>query len=693
MPAAEVAAPSEDRAAPRRAPLLVASFLMLFVELALIRGTAANVVYLTFFTNFILLASFLGIGIGFLRTRSRDLFVWMPVLLIAAVLYVVVFPATIGFTDGQPRFAGLGGGWALPAEVSLPVIFLLTTAVMACVGQLVGRLFSAFAPLDAYRLDILGSIAGIAVFSALSFLHAGPIVWGAVVVVACAYLLGRRMPRWTLASLAVLGVLLALVSAAPRDIWSPYYRVTVAAPDAAGQVAIRVNGRPHQTMVPVEDLLTVRPFYGALYGHLHAADGLGDVAIIGAGSGNDVALALSKGAAHVDAVEIDPVIQHLGAELHPSHPYDDPRVTVHIDDGRAFLEQTDATYDLVMFALPDSLTLVSGAGALRLESYLFTTESMEAVRDRLAPDGVFAMYNFYRPDVFDRYGATLTAVFGHPPCIDLGEPGAGTRRQGALTIGLEPDSVTCTTLWQPSATTPEPSTDDHPFPYLAGRSIPDYYVVALVAILLASLVLVRAAGGPLGGMRNYVDLFFMGAAFLLLETKNVVQFALLFGTTWFVNSLVFAAILLSVYVAVEIARRVRLPRRGILYVLLAASLAVAFWVQPDQLLSLAAPARFASAAALSFTPVLLANLIFAQRFKDVGSSTVAFAANLLGAMVGGLLEYGAIVVGYRSLLILVALLYGLAFVTGRRHLGSVAATGAPAPGAAGESLESAAPVG
>ena len=69
----------------------------------------------------------------------------------------------------------------------------------------------------------------------------------------------------------------------------------------------------------------------------------------------------------------------------------------------------------------------------------------------------------------------------------------------------------------------------------------------------------RVAGGPLGAMGGYLDLFFMGAAFLLLETKNVVQFALLFGTTWFVNSLVFAGILLSVLAAVEIARRVRLP--------------------------------------------------------------------------------------------------------------------------------------
>jgi len=91
-------------------------------------------------------------------------------------------------------------------------------------------------------------------------------------------------------------------------------------------------------------------------------------------------------------------------------------------------------------------------------------------------------------------------------------------------------------------------------------------------------------------------------------------------------------------------------------------------VQPDRLLALGPAARFAAAGLVSFTPVLLANLIFAQRFKDVGTSTVAFAANLLGAMIGGVLEYGAIMIGYRDLLIVVAVLYGLAFVTGRRHL-------------------------
>ena len=664
MPAAGIS--DESGGTPARRRLLVASFLMLFVELALIRGAAANIVYLTFFTNFILLASFLGIGIGFLRSHSADLFRWVPALLAAIALYVVLFPATIGFRDGQPLFVGLRGGWVIPEPISLAIVFLLTTAVMACIAQRVAQLFSMFRPLEAYRVDVLGSVAGIAVFSVLSFLHAGPVVWGAVVILACIYLLGRRgVPRWVWASLVVLGILVAGISAAPRDVWSPYYRVTVAPPNPAGEVAIRVNGRPHQTMIRVEDILTTRPFYGALYGHLPSDAGLGEVAIVGAGSGNDVALALSKGASHVDAVEIDPVIQRLGAELHPSRPYDDPRVGVHIQDGRAFLEQASQTYDLVMFALPDSLTLVSGAGALRLESYLFTAESMEAVKRRLRPDGAFAMYNFYRPDVFDRYGATLTQVFGHPPCLDLGEPGAGTRRQGALTIGLRPDSVSCSQVWAPTEGTPQPATDDHPFPYLAGRAIPNYYLVALGAILLSSLLLVRAAGGPLSAMGGYLDLFFMGAAFLLLETKNVVQFALLFGTTWFVNSLVFGGILLSVLAAVEIARRVRLPNPRVLYVLLALSLVLAYLVQPERLLALGPAPRFLAAAILAFLPVLLANLIFAQRFQDVESSTAAFAANLLGAMVGGVLEYGAIIVGYRNLLIVVAFLYGMAFLMAR----------------------------
>jgi hypothetical protein len=154
----------------------------------------------------------------------------------------------------------------------------------------------------------------------------------------------------------------------------------------------------------------------------------------------------------------------------------------------------------------------------------------------------------------------------------------------------------------------------------------------------------------------------MGAAFLLLETKNVVQFALLFGTTWFVNSLVFAGVLLSVYLAVETCRHVNLPHPRRLYPVLLGLLALAWIVPQDSLLSLSPVPRFVAAVALAFGPIFVANLVFAQRFRDAHSATTAFAANLLGAIVGGMIEYVSLITGYRALLLVVAALYALAFM-------------------------------
>jgi spermidine synthase len=91
---------------------------------------------------------------------------------------------------------------------------------------------------------------------------------------------------------------------------------------------------------PVEGLRTAAPFYFFPYRHLPAGT-LDEVLVIGAGTGNDVAVALANGARHVDAVEIDPALQRLGRDRHADRPYLDPRVTAHINDGRAFLEQTD----------------------------------------------------------------------------------------------------------------------------------------------------------------------------------------------------------------------------------------------------------------------------------------------------------------------------------------------------------------
>jgi hypothetical protein len=650
--------------------LAFASFLMLFVELALIRWITANNVYVTEATNFVLLASFLGIGIGFLNAASgRDYLRWTPVALVALVGFVLEFPVVLHSGAGGPLiFSGVGQSRALPQPLSFGLVFLLTVAVMAGLGQAVARLFIRFRPLSAYRLDILGSLAGIALFSVLSFLDQPPVTWG---VIACAGLfvvLAPKVRMWQIVGLGAVVLLLTWQSVTPHQEWSPYNKLTLHKRHGNSVLFISANNIPYQGIHPLSAIRRNKQFYLLPYQHVARAS-LGNVLIIGAGNGNDVAVALSEGARHVDAVEIDPLLVQIGRQYHPAHPYQNPRVTVHIADGRQYIQDANQKYNLILYALPDSLTSLAGQGGIRLESYLLTTEALQAARAHLAPGGTFAMYNYYAPFVLNRYATTMKDAFGRDPCAQLGGFLQG-RRMAVLTVRPSSPVPDCASFWH--GTQVAPATDNRPFPYLASASIPAPYLWLLGAILLAALLLVRLTGGPLTRMRSYVDLAFMGAAFLLLETKSIVQFALLFGTTWFVNALVFAAVLVAVYLAVETARWVRLPPPVVLYAALLCALAVAWIVPQEALLGLALVPRFLAASALAFAPVYLANLVFAQRFSGVETPTTAFAANLLGAMVGGTLEYLALITGYQFLLIVVAVLYGLAFITGRRRL-------APAP--------------
>jgi spermidine synthase len=656
-----------------RGRLMLLSFLMFFIELALIRWLGSNIIYLSYFSNFVLLGSFLGIGIGFLRADSRsDWFAWAPVILAFLVGFVLISPVTVECAGSQIIYFGCRPS-GLPIWVTLPVIFLAVAVTMASIAQGVARSFAAFEPLEAYRLDIAGSLAGIVGFSFLSFIYAPPVAWGATV---SATFVALYFPSFRLIQIVAVGAMMVMLgreSITPGDSWSPYYKVTIFG-QSPGVYQLYVNGIPHQTIESTAQRRETEPLYFRPYQRIHS-NPLRNVLIIGAGNGSDVAIALAAGAKHVDAVEIDPRIYQIGRQMNPEHPYQQPHVSVHIEDGRAFLERSRNRYDLILFALPDSLSLVSGQSSLRLESYLFTLEAMSAARKRLNPGGAFGMYNYYRENwLLDRLARTLEVVYGNRPCVD-----AVTGRFGhfaLLVVGREKGDVSCVTVWK-SATqsTSVPISDDAPFLYLRTPSIPRLYLVAIVGILTVSLLFVRGMGGQVGQMRDYLDLMFMGAAFLLLETKNIVQFALLFGTTWFVNALVFFGILLTVYAAIEVARYVRFWRPAPLYIVLFASLALAWVIQPESLLALSVPLRFAAAVTLAFTPIFLANLVFAERFRIVGSSTIAFGANLLGAMAGGVLEYSSLIMGYRSLLPLVGLLYALAFFFGRqRH-----AAQAPAP--------------
>jgi len=642
-----------------RLRLVLGSTLMLFLELALIRWLAGNIVHLGYFSNFVLLGSFLGVGLGFLRYRPGIAKPYYFLVVLAALVVIVLkFPVTVDRSGNDLVFFTSLHTSGPPAWVILPIVFCAVAAVMAGPGELVAACFVELPRLDAYRFDIMGSLLGIASFTALSFLRAPSVVWGIVVAVLSLVLLSPRPPLVTaIAGLVIVGAL-TVECLQPGITWSPYYKVHTS---TQGPITrIDVNGIPHQSVSSIAIKTAADPLYLVPYERI-VNNPLRDVLIVGAGTGTDVALALSKGAKHVDAVEIDPRIYQIGTQVNLDRPYADPRVTVHIDDGRAYLQRAHKHWDLIIFALPDSLTLVSGASQVRLESYLFTKQALQTVRAHLNPGGAFAMYNSYRDRwLLGRLANTAAVAFGHDPCIDL-----LSAVRAVVSVGVSPQDQQCGT--GPKAVTraqldgPPPVSDTRPFLYLRSPGLPSIYLWALALILFVSLLSVRVIGGPLRRMRPYADLFFLGAAFLLLETRAIAGFALYFGTTWVVNSIVFAGVLLAVLAAVEYTRRFRTPPIRVMYALLACALLLAYLVPTGFVLRQELLVRLVLSVVLAFLPIAFANVVFAKRFAQTADGTTAFGANLLGAMVGGCLEYLALIVGYPALLGIAGLLYLAAF--------------------------------
>ena len=654
--------------------LFLTSAIVLFAELLLIRWIPANVTYIGFFSNLIVMASFLGIGVGILvgrRHQLRGFAVHGPLL---AVLVVLVQVARI---DVRPAVEGsfLGGlaHAADPNLVVIPLVFTLVAAVLTALALPLGPLLRALPPLRAYAIEIGGSLSGIVVFTAVSAAGAPPPVWFAILALALAARNAFRPGRAALIGSASFTVILTLATLAQYvtgDVWSPYYRISMLYPPNA-QAVLAVNGIPHQNFYALNSPKR-EAFYDQIYRWL--PDRRFDrVLVIGAGNGTDVAGALAHGAKSVDAVEIDPRILELGERLAPDRPYADPRVREIVDDGRAELRRSTRTYDLIVFALTDSLTLASSSGNLRLESFLYTEESFASARDHLAPDGVVVVYNYYyRPFLVAKLSRMLQDVFGTPTVVrsyggnetNFGAAfaaGPGIHPAGAL--GDRVDPAVDVAAAGPIAT------DDWPFLYLETRRIDSLYLGVLAAILAISLagtiVAARIAGTRL--TRISPHFFALGAAFLLLETKNLATFGLLFGTTWMVNALVFAAILLSVLAAIAVTSRVRI-RGWLPYVLLGLSLLAVFAVPPERLLFDPPVLRYAVASVLAFLPVFFANLVFTASFRDTRGADMAFASNVLGAVVGGCLEYLALIVGYRDLGLLIAGLYALALVFARLRL-------------------------
>ncbi|MCR4375319.1 MAG: methyltransferase domain-containing protein, partial [Acidobacteria bacterium] len=406
-----------------------------------------------------------------------------------------------------------------------------------------------------------------------------------------------------------------------------------------------------------------------------------NVLVLGAGSGSDVAAALRHGAKHVDAVEIDPTIIRLGRELHPDQPFSDPRVTVVNDDARHFLRTTTRKYDLVVFALIDSLTLQSGFSGVRLESYMFTQEAFNAVRDRLTDDGVLVVYNYFREGwLVDRLANSAAAAFGAEPYVHVHEArsflgvmlaGPGVARMPASPP--IPDRVTA--FGQSHAPSParrhqrdpgiEPAADDWPFLYLRDRHIPRHYILTLLLILAVSVAVVAPAVRRAEGRWSW-QFFLLGAGFMLLETKSITQFALLWGSTWVVASLAIASVLVMALAANFVVSRWEIRRPWLVGAVLLALLGLSYLVPVGRLAFDSLAAESLTYAVLGFSPIFCAGLLFGSAIKHSTSLPRDYGTNLLGAMAGGVAEYLALVTGYGALIGLVALCYIGALVARRK---------------------------
>ena len=661
-----------------RARIFLVSFTMLFFELLCIRWIPSYVRYLSYFNNFLLMASFLGIGLGMLTARrKRFLFPPFPLLVLAMVIVVAVNKFDFRITSTDVLYFGVGEAQSASADnfIVLPIVFGMVTLCFIPLGRWFGQLFTEVKPLTAYTFDIIGSLAGIACFAAMAFFSLPPLVWFGILTLLVLLLSSREL---VLAAGGFLGVSLLIVwQLQIGAYWSPYYKILLhpAVPD--GYIIDVNNAGGHQTM---QSWQYKEPFYKLVY-QLFPGNTFHHALILGAGSGSDTAIALAKGVQSITAVEIDPTIQQLGALLNPDHPYSNPRVKVVINDGRNFLQNSTEKYDLIIYALPDSLTLTSSNTNLRLESFLLTEESIAAARARLTDNGVVVFYNYYREDWLVQKLANMAGqAFGNQE--PLVETYGGWGRGAVILIGprlktlppgmfgpyhqaTSPGTDRLRVIgegYYPLNSSVTPATDNWPFLYLRDQSFPLLYVAGL------AMVAVFALGGtltlaPRKILRRFDwHMFFLGVAFMLLEVKSLTTFSLLFGSTWLVNALVFFAILSSVLLAVLLNRRLKIRRISLMYLLLFGILLVNILVPPDTLLLGNPLIRYLLASALAFAPVFLANIIFANSFRDSEAADVAFASNLLGIMVGGALEYFSMLVGYQLLLILVMVFYGLALL-------------------------------
>jgi hypothetical protein len=654
--------------------IALSAALSLFLELALIRWQSSVLEFLAFYKNFSLLACFAGLGLGYaLATRSRIPLLMVIPLLAVQFCFIMLTRMVPGVFDVIPfreqLTMGLGQGNASQVIVLyllLSVIFLLTALTLLPIGQLCGRLMERRSNLRAYGLNLLGSVLGVLVMLAASWLWTPPLVWFALCFLGI-LMFHLRRPSSLIAGIGFSLICTIALAWWPIDrlwnrIYSPYQLIEIGTNEDTGLALILAAGHYYQH---INDLSArnaapskLRDFYDFPYkAHPTSAD----VAVVGSGTGNDVAAALRADAGKVDAIEIDPVIIEVGKRSHPEKPYENPRVNAINNDARSFLRTTTNKYDVIVYGMLDSHTLLSPGSSVRLDSFVYTVEGLREARSRLKPDGMISLafwelskahsrkIDLMLQEAFDgrspvcAFDGTMFLISNDPNWTPPPDLNAST---GACGNPMVPASI---------------STDDWPFFYMPQRVYPVSYLVMISQILALSLLLVGNFV-PESPRFNHLSFFFLGAGFMLVETKGITELGLTFGNTWQVIGIVIAGILIMAFLGNCLVQWLSIKRRVIPYLCLFAALAVGWLAAGAGGFPSTPLGRLETVVVLSM-PFVFSGIVFSTLLSTTERISGVMAMNLLGAIVGGLLEYNSMYFGFRALYLMAMVCYLLAFLS------------------------------